>query len=214
MNTHIDWETVGHITLRISFFVYLFFFVPQIIHNIKRNSVQGLSFRMHLILFTAFICDFGYGIGRQMEWEYCLVSFIGILSLLLQHSQFKVLNTELPKYYYLITVLLILLFGLVAGSLIFDLGNRQFYTGLGFVATAGWLTYTLPQIHKNFTLKSILGLSLGFILLGLCASLCDTVSAYALDWGLPNKIGAPISSCLKLIILFQFSLYSNNKIIK
>lgn len=211
---NLDWQIIGHFTLRISFFIYLFFFVPQIIHNIRRQSTQGLSFRMHLILFTAFICDFGYGIGKQMEWEYCLVSFIGILSLLLQHSQFKILNSEAPKYYYPISILLTILFVLISSALIFDLGDIQFYTLLGFVATAGWLTYTLPQIHKNFTLKNISGLSLGFILLGLMASLCDTVSSFALDWGLPNKIGSPISCLLKLIILLQFSLYSNSKKIK
>lgn len=203
-----DWVALGHITLWVSFVVYLFFLVPQVVHNFRVKSVQGLSFPMHCILFLAFICDLGYGIGNHMEWQYCTVSVIGVLVLLIQHVQFRILSEGMVPYYLLISVVYLVLLGVVLISLgIWSLG-QGFYAGLGFVSMIGWLIYALPQIKKNYDRKSTKGLSILFIILGLLASTCDGISAYTLDWGLPNKLGAPLGVLFKTIILTQFMLYA------
>lgn len=201
-----EYQWLGYFTLRISCIVYLLFLIPQIILNIQRKSVQGLSFTMHSILLIAYICDLGYGIGKQMQLEYIAVSIIGCICLIIQHCQFYILSEILPKYYKLITTITCIL-GLIVISTVIWKASIIVYTVLGFISMIGWLTYTIPQIIKNTNLNNTQALSIMFILFGLTASCCDSISAYILDWGLPNKIGSPVSLCLKLILLIQILLY-------
>lgn len=82
----------------------------------------------------------------------------------------------------------------------------------GYIGTTAWLLNSLPQIIVNWRLQSTAGLSLLFVVIGLLAMLCDTVSAYSLGWGLPNKIGGPISVSCQAALLFQFWRYRKGSV--
>ena len=85
---------------------------------------------------------------------------------------------------------------------------------LGYCSLLTWLSASLPQLAENRRLQSTEGLSFSFVLLGLLAMSCDTISAYSLNWALPNKLGAPISVLLQAALLVQFGVYRRQSLSK
>src|SRR3990167_9795020 len=80
-------ESVGYITLNLSFILYLIFFVPQLFHNARHSRIQQLSLGMHYVFCTAYLMDLAYGFGRDMQWQYKTVTIVGLASLTVQHFQ-------------------------------------------------------------------------------------------------------------------------------
>ncbi|MDX1917591.1 MAG: PQ-loop repeat-containing protein [Candidatus Caenarcaniphilales bacterium] len=202
---------IGNFTLSLSLVGYLFFLLPQIWHNtLNRTKIYTLSVGLHLIMLGAYICDLFYGYGLSMPWQYRLVTIVGLGMLSIQHLQIWIYRRAEIEFQILFRsiTLGILGFTFLLGYLYFQgkLSESLLLT-IGAISQIGWFTAVLPQIHKNFRLKSAAGLSLHFILLGIFLSTCDAISAWLLDWKLPNKIGAPFLILVKLVLLWQYFDY-------
>lgn len=201
-------RTLGSLTLQISFGLYLCMIATQIFHNIKRRSITGLSWIMHVVLLSSYVCDIGYALGTYMPWQYYSISLAGAGMLSIQHFQFWRYRTgRAPRSYFYVTSGLLVLLVIILSRLAHRAAHQQLFTLLGFVSVLGWNGADLPQLFVNRRLRSTAGLALPYVLLGILGISCDILTAYGLNWGLPNKIGAPVSLCLKLTLLAQFWLY-------
>lgn len=203
-------ESIGYITLNLSFILYLIFFVPQLFHNARHSHIRNLSLGMHYVFCTAYLMDLAYGFGRDMQWQYKTVTIVGLASLTVQHLQ--IYRSGLAdKWYWFFTLLFAGLFTSISVGLQTQSLTAQLLLMMGMISQVGWLLYTVPQITKNHQLKSTAGVSLSFVLLALLLGICDTISAWTFDWGLPNKIGSPLSAAIKCILLLQFFRYRSIK---
>src|SRR3989338_11149191 len=81
-------HVIGEITLSLSTLIYFFWFLPQIYLNFKRKNTDGLSLWMHGLLLLGYSADLLYGFGRHMQWQYRLVTIVGLICLFVQHIQF------------------------------------------------------------------------------------------------------------------------------
>jgi len=201
------WKEAGEIVLRISFFSYLFFLLPQIIHNLHGKSIEGLSLKMHGILFLGYIFDFAYGNGRDMEIEYRLVTISGLIFLCLQHYQFWRYSQNITKELCRLVAVFILCF--MGVSYFLWVGNERVFVLSGWLAHVCFLTYLLPQMLKNYQNKSTKDLSFGFVCLGIVSVSCDLFCAWALEWDIPSKVGSGFALLIKIILLRQFYLYNS-----
>jgi uncharacterized protein with PQ loop repeat len=205
-------QLIGQISLNISVSIYLIWFVPQIFVNFKRRNTQGLSFFMHSILCFGYLCDLLYGFGREMQWQYRLVTIIGLLSLLIQHYQFfKYGRHDLKqrRIYLLLSLIFLLMLGYILGAIKAKFHSGNFYDTAGMIANIAGIIYMWPQLRENYLYQSTVGLSLSFILLGAFLKSCDIISAYALDWAYPSKVGPIISLLGSVILLWQFYQYAS-----
>lgn len=162
---------------------------------------------MHMILLIGSICDLFYALSRNMPWQYYMVAVVSICTLSIQHVQFwRYHRRSLPPFYRVSTVMLIL-FALFAITLLQTNRGSWLLSLYGYIAMISYFSASVPQILINRRLQSTAGVALSFVLLlsgGLC---CDIVSAYSLNWGLPNKIGAPASLLLQFMLVRQFWIY-------
>lgn len=205
-------EAWGLVTIQLSFFLYLGLYLPQLFHNIIRRSTHGLSWLMHLLMITSALCDVGYSLGLAMPWQYYTISGFGLGLLAVQHLQFGLYNRQrLPHFYTPVTAGLVVMGGAITISLQNRGAHQLIYLLLGYASMSGWLIAMVPQVRANSRLKSTEGLSLGFVLIGLFGLSCDTISAYSLNWALPNKIGTPVSVLLRLVLLAQFFYYRKSR---
>ena len=198
-------ELIGQISLNISFVLYLFLLWPQIIHNAGQASVKNLSFLMHFILFVAYAADLVYGFGQHFPWQYKAVTVSGLVSLSVQHYQFWAYGDKTHNSFRFLCFVLYT-FMLFCFYLLFweTAWCKEASLGLGFVSQGGWLIYTIPQIVRNFITHSVKALSPHFLLLAFTVTLCDSISAWTLNWALPSKIGAPVSLFFKSVLLLQY----------
>lgn len=200
--------TLGHFTLNLSFFLYLIFYLPQLIHNLKKTHLQELSLLMHVILCIATIADLLYGFGREMQWQYRLVTIVSLVCLSIQHLQICyyriVKNTSLL---WLLTGGLSLALGLAIFSIYMHILSTEIAIGGGIVAQIGLFTFTIPQIIKNYRDQTTIGVSIYFVLFSVLLNLLDSISAWTLGWDYPSKIGSPAALLLSSFLLWQFKLY-------
>jgi len=203
-------HTIGEITLSASTLIYFFWFIPQLYLNFKRKDTEGLSFWMHGLLFLGYSADLLYGFGRHMQWQYRAVTLIGLVSLSIQHYQigrYGLHTRQETFHYYLITLLILLLFGYAFYNLAEAHHTKSYYDIAGMISNTCWFTYLIPQIVKNYVNKSTEGLSVGFIVLTLLISVFDLTAAITLHWDWPSLIGAPVTFLKKGILLGQYVYY-------
>ena len=195
-------QLIGNIALNISFAIYLVLYLPQVIHNFRRRSTDGLSFLMHVILVIGYTADMMYGFGRHMQLQYCLVSIIGLVCLGVQHFQIGYYD-KFSANYVAASLLLVAWLGYALYAIIGPVLPAHDYINAGYVAWATGVLYTFPQIWKNYRFASTMGVSLLFIVFDIISSSCDSVSAWCLHWDLPSKIGSPIECLLGFVLLIQ-----------
>ncbi len=201
---------LGTITLNISFCIYLIWFIPQITLNFKRKSTDGLSLLMHSILCLGYLCDLLYGFGQNMQWQYRMVTLIGLASLAIQHYQFARYGLKHiieKRYYFAFSGLYCVFICYALFTLIFKNINKELYTIAGLLAHLCWFTYAMPQIIRNQTRKSAIGLSPVFVLFAIFLNICDMTSAWSLGWPYPSKIGPAFSLLLNMTLLLQIYGY-------
>ncbi|MBA3535798.1 MAG: hypothetical protein H0T84_04190 [Tatlockia sp.] len=203
---------IGSISLNISFILYLILYIPQIIHNQKSANISQLSLSLHLLLYSSYLFDLCYGFSNQLPWQYKTVSIIGLSLVSVQHLQliqFFIMNQCRLLANLSIAILMVALIGLYY-FFKFELGSVPYQTTLilGTAARVTGLIYCLPQIIKNKTSKSAKALSAQFICLNLTLALLDTISSWCLDWGWPNKLSAPITFIMMIILLTQIKKYN------
>ena len=203
-------HTLGEITLSISTVVYFFWFVPQIILNYERKSTKGFSLWMHGLLLIGYTADLLYGFGRHMQWQYRMVTIVGLCFLLIEHCQIARYDcqTRSQKWQFSIlsiTVIVLLIYA-VLNFTWFHHGNR-YYNIAGFISDMCWMTYIIPQLIKNYQRKSTDGLSHWFVYLSIVLSGLDITSTLALHWAWPSLLSEAITLLKKSILIFQFWYY-------
>lgn len=205
---------IGYTTLNISMIVYLIWFVPQIILNFRNKNTAGFSLLMQGILSTAYLCDLMYGFGLNMQWQYKMVTLAGLFSLSVQHWQFGLygLRQASDKLTYLaLNFWYVILICYAIFAITWSFHSRAFYDFAGMIANACWLSYMLPQICKNYQNQTTTGLSTHFVMIAIFLNLCDSTSAWTLNWDYPSKIGQAVALIGNSILLLQVFYYGKWK---
>ena len=203
---------LGQLTLNLSFVLYLFVYLPQIIHNHKKKQLHALSLGMHFILFSAYLLDLMYGFLNHYPWQYKLVSCVGVFLMLVQHVQLAVFLWKKNDFLWFGVCFLALFVATIVillGFMFVDFFRAEVCWVLGWCSRVFFLSYIIPQLIKNIKLNSASAVSLYFVFLSLILSCLDTLSAWCLDWGWPNKLGSPISILLMGFLLYQIKQEKN-----
>lgn len=204
-------HALGEITLSISTIIYFIWFLPQIWMTYRRKSTVGLSLWMHSLLFLGYSADLLYGFGREMQWQYRLVTIVGLVCLLVQHIQFARYGLQtkaVRRHFAVLSILLASVFVYALFNLIAERHGKMYYDMAGLASTICWTTYFIPQIIKNFRLKSTKGLSVAFVVIALVLSLLDITSTFALHWAWPSVLSECLTLIKKIILVAQMVYYS------
>lgn len=208
---------LGEFTLSLSSFIYFIWFLPQLWMNFKRKSMDGLSLWMHGLLLLGYSGDLLYGFGRDMQWQYRMVTIVGLICLFAQHIQFwrYGLKTKAAVLNFLfLSLLTIIVFTYAILNFTLLHHGKKYYDFAGFISDMCWMTYVLPQIIKNFMQKSTKGLSVLFVMISIVLSLLDITSTFALHWDWPSILSECITLFKKSILIFQVVYYRKSTRIK
>lgn len=207
-------SSIGNISLNISFIIYFMWFIPQIVLNFKRKNTEGLSIFMHSILLLGYLCDLMYGFGCNMQWQYRMVTIVGLISLSIQHYQigrYGLCHPQEKLFYKILTTLYPLLFIFCFSVIEFSHFEKSIFDELGMCTNVCWIIYGIPQIIKNYNNQSTLGLSTLFVCFSIFLNVCDTTSAWTLGWEYPSKVGPLLAFMQNFILLSQVIYYAKSK---
>ena len=204
---------IGEITLSLSSFIYFIWFLPQLWMNFKRKNTDGLSLWMHGLLLLGYSADLLYGFGRDMQWQYRMVTIVGLIFLFVQHFQFGqygLHSKAIKMNYLLLSALTLIVFSYAILNFTLLHHGKKYYDIAGFISDLCWMTYVLPQIIKNFVQKSTKGLSIWFVVLSVVLSLLDITSTFALHWDWPSVVSSLVTLFKKSILVFQVVYYTRS----
>ncbi len=204
-----SYSTIGAISLNISFLLYVIHYFPQLIHNQRDGQLQQLSLNFHYLLGFCYLADLNYGYGLGLPWQYRLVSWVGVLCLIIQHFQLTKIYKHLRSFKW-VSCLLALMTGMTFYALYTEF-SPSYYSAMGYLAHVTGLFFFLPQIIKNYRQPAALSLSINFLLLDWICYFCDNVSAWSLAWPLPSKIGAFVGLILLSILILQWLVTSRRQ---
>lgn len=203
MQTH----TIGEISLNISFFLYLFLYVPQFIRNIRYKRLSDMSLGFHTLILIASTADFYYGFGRIHQWQYRFVTLLMFTLVFAQHIQLFYYRKYF-KYALLKLIALSILIAIMFLFLIPTLSHPQhwmfLFVWMGWVERICYCCYCIPQFIKNKQIKRADAISPTFLALGIFTALCDSISAWCFHWGPSSLYGAPIAIILHAALLIQW----------
>lgn len=192
---------IGSISLNASFILYLIHYLPQLIHNQRHDQLANMSLGFHVLLTLGYFTDLNYGFGVGMPWQYRVVSEVGLSCLIFQHCQLTKLYWS-QRFFRLISYLFAGLSILSFAAIIFSF-STSYYLFMGYLAQFLAIVFVVPQIIKNYRSESAMALSLSFLCLDWLCYVCDNVSAWALTWPLPSKLGSSIGLLLITLLLVQ-----------
>lgn len=198
---------LGTLSLNLAFVLYCVLYVPQILHNHKLGDLKGISLFMHGLLYAAYCLDGLYGFLAHLPWQYQCVALLGWLYLNIQQFQIcKHFNQSRDRK---IRYFCYGLFMLSTLAILCILNNLSLSTPclykIGFLAQLGFCTALLPQFIKSQRMQSFQTLSLIYLALNSLLSGLDSLSAWSLHWGWPNKIGSLLVLGLSLTLLLRRS---------
>lgn len=200
-------HAVGEMSLNISFFLYLFLYVPQSIRNIRYKRLEEMSLAFHALLFIAATADLYYGFGRIVEWQYRCVSLLMFILLLLQHIQLffysRFFRSGLKKLIGL-SLLIVAMVGCLIPALAQAADGSLLFIAMGWVERICYWGYSIPQYFKNKKTYRASVISPVFLIVAILTALCDAVSAWCLHWGPSSLYGAPIAVALHVVLLSQW----------
>jgi hypothetical protein len=152
-----------------------------------------LSLGMHFLLILAYIFDLFYGYAMHLQWQYRLVSWVGLGCLMVQHWQFiRYFFHERLRVWLGIQLLMMLIFMLLLCDFFLvktaELSQQECLM-LGYGARICFILCALPQVLKSHRYESLSAISLHYIYLNMSVISLDFISAWCLDWGWPNKLG-------------------------
>lgn len=206
------WVLIGNVSLNSSFVLYLIVYIPQILHNRKTANIAELSLWLHSLLYVSYLFDLFYGFATHLPWQYKTVSIIGLSLVTVQHLQLIKFFISHQRHLLLKLSYIFLILNCIAMYYFFVIsrGALESSTALyfGSIARGCGLLYCLPQILKNKRTKSAKAISLYFVYLNFTLAFLDTISSWCLDWGWPNKLAAPVSMTLMMVIFLQNKKYA------
>ncbi len=202
---------LGQISLNLSFSIYLFLYLPQVIHNQQQTTLNGLSILMHVILYLAYVFDLIYGFGTNLPWQYRCTSGVGCVLLSIQHFQFLSHFKQHPQrvfetFFYILFPCIVIL--VAYGVYLKPFANLSIQY-IGYLSQMGFVIAFLPQILKSKQLQSSQSVNIIYILLNAMLASLDLISAWQLHWGWPNKLGAILNLLFTGILLIQYRKYKN-----
>ena len=197
---------IGSVSLNVSFVLYLFLCFPQVLCNLRHKNTSGLSLWMYVIFFSSYILDLMYGFGLQMQWQYRAVTLIGLCALVIQHVQLGLYQRRDWRYFY-VTLFLVGLMLFAMSGITLTHYSRTMYDRVGMIDQVLAVVYMLPQILKNYRLRSVVSLSFWFVAIDVITAVLDNISAWALHWDYPSKIGPPIIIIIGGVLMIQFYYY-------
>ena len=198
---------IGEVALNISFVLYFFFYVPQIIHNFRSNKIGHLSLGFHALLFISATADLYYGFGRITQWQYQVVSVVMFVCLLIQHIQ---LCKHVDSFrhgrliMWMLSGLIVLMLGLLWVTLLHSTSHLFLFVTMGWVERLGYWLYVIPQLMKNIKSNSADAISPVFLIIAIVTAICDTISAWCFAWGPSSLYGAPVAIVLHVLLLWQW----------
>ncbi|MFC4891704.1 PQ-loop repeat-containing protein [Pseudofrancisella aestuarii] len=198
-------ETIGNITLNISFILYLVLFLPQTIHNQFKHTTTEISLWTHSLMIIANSLDLIYAVGFNMPWQYITVSVVLLTFLTIQ--QLQILNDKLSNKIFLHSFFI---FSFLLIAIYFALNNIFTDSNLlifGSLSNIIYNVYWFPQIWKNFRTKQAEGFSIIYLYLSIITCSCDIVSGLTLNWPIPTIIGSLFLLFLIGIQIFQYLFY-------
>lgn len=195
-------QAIGQITLNISLFIYLVYFVPQIIHNHFNQKTFEISLWTHWGMLMANGLDLVYGYGYGLPWQYLLVTWISLSFLLLQQWQIYLQSSNCSCGQHLIVHIFVITMIAMAFH-----PPKSALLIVGFVSVGLYSLYWLPQVLKNYRHKYVEGFSVWFIALNAIALCCDLISASVLGWPLPSILSPILILTLLMILLLQYRHY-------
>jgi uncharacterized protein with PQ loop repeat len=196
--------SLGNLFLNLSLILYLFLYLPQIIHNARLKKFNHMSLSMHLMILQAYACDLCYGLSHQLPWQYLTVSCIGLFFICIQHGQWYWFKRQQLES----KTLIFLCLGTIALSwpwLIRYQLNFDWQLQInGWVSRVFFMAHFLPQILKNQQKsRSRAAINPLYLMFSIILSLLDLLAAYLLQWGWVNMLGGACSLSLKLILAKQ-----------
>jgi uncharacterized protein with PQ loop repeat len=198
---------IGILTLNTSFTLHLLVYLPQVFHNRNIHNIKDLSFNMHLILFFCYFFDIFYGFSSQMQWQYKTVSIVGFSLLIIQYLQ--LIHFWENKNKQLTAKIHILILSASIWTVWYFFKNIDAHISdettlyVGCISKILFIISTLPQIIKNWRLKNSSAISIHFILLSITIAILDTITAWKLNWGWPNKATSPIIVVMMIMLLLS-----------
>jgi uncharacterized protein with PQ loop repeat len=207
------WQNIGELTLNFTTLIYFIWFLPQLLLTFKNQTISALSFGMHTLLLLGYLGDLIYGFGLELPLQYKMVTISGLLILMLEHYQFWVYHfrTSSQKMLYYAVSILLLLLTITGFGLLKVIESESFFNAIGIFTIFCWVLFAVPQLWKNFTTRSVEGISKPSIWLSLVTGAGDIISAFALAWSWPNKLGALIGLIPKCILLLQCYYYKRSE---
>lgn len=204
-------DIIGKISLNVSFFLYLMVYVPQILHNRQKKNLADLSIWLHVFLFSSYFFDLFYGFASHLPWQYKTVSIVGLCLVSIQHLQLTHLYWQQKNQRYWVGLSLVWLVYLVLTSAFFVFRPKDALVVflMGVAARGCGFVYCIPQIIKNRKTGASHAISVYYLYINLTLTFLDTLSAWLLNWGWPNRIASPLSMGLMLIMIYQ--AYSANR---
>ena len=202
-------QTIGQATLSISLIIYIVQYVPQLIHNSLSNKTSQISLNTQLLIVIAASCDLAYGFGYNLQWQYKLVSILGLIYLIIQQMQIISQNSTglLTRIY---TILAFILIITSVTYTIYNIKNDYILDTIGYIETSCYIVYWLPQIIKNFITKQADGFSKVFLIITLIGAMLDLLSAIFLHWPVPSIL-MPINTLILVMIIIMQSRVYNRK---
>jgi len=202
-------ETIGQVSLSLSFFVYCIYFLPQIWHNRKAENARSISVWLQLIYVLGYSADWLYGAAAHLEWQYRCVSLIGLLALCYQQWQMRGVGGKYRNY--LLSTIAVLI--MVIGSLALSFVNLPLPTnGLGTISMLCAIFAFVPQLIANYKSKNGQAISHLFIGITLICAVLDMVSAICLSWPWPSWVSPPALFILHIACWFQQRKYREEPI--
>lgn len=196
---------IGLFSLNISFLLHLILYLPQVLHNRSTSHIKYLSVNMHLILFFCYFLDIFYGFASNMQWQYRTVSIVGFSLLIVQYTQIiQYLITKGNKHTSRVHILILATTLFCVYHFFANLkGNISTSEALiaGYISKILFIISTIPQIIKNWQVKNKSAISIYFILLSITIACLDTITAWTLNWGWPNKLTSPIMIFMLALML-------------
>lgn len=190
---------IGAFSLNVSLVLYFTSYLPQLRHNQKGQDLKHLSLPFHFMLLTDYLLDLLYGFSLDLPWQYKLVSWTGLLYLMIQHRQLF----KLHKKNILSNEVLLLMLSVIIGLYFMSL-KESVYLLIGWMVQIFNIGFYFPQIIKNLrNQKAARSLSISFLSLHLLSVTLDNISAWCLNWPMPSKVGAAMVSLLTITLFIQ-----------
>ena len=201
-------QILGEIALNCSLVLYLFLYLPQLIHNLAYKKMAHMSLAFHALLLIAATADFYYGFGRITQWQYQLVTVLMFSCLVFQHIHLFFYAKQFNHGVFYLSILSVIV---IAMLLMLPIALHQHSTTLfitmGWIERISYWLYSVPQLIKNRRQKNAVAISPWFMGLAIFTALCDSMAAWSFAWGPSSLYGAPFSVVLHCVLLYQwFSL--------